>query len=116
MDIDLLRTLVAVEHHGSFAAVARLEGVDPSSVSRRIANLEEALDLHLFERTTRRLRLTDAGRIYLDRVAPLIDGLDEAANAARDSVVEPSGLLRVTASVAFGERWLTPKLSSFHAA
>ncbi|MEM8799214.1 MAG: LysR family transcriptional regulator [Pseudomonadota bacterium] len=116
MDIDLLRTLVAVERHGSFAAVARIEGVDPSSVSRRIAALEDALDLHMFERTTRRVRLTEAGRIYLDRVTPLIDGLEEAANAARDAVVEPSGPLRVTASVAFGERWLTPKLASFHAA
>lgn len=116
MDLDLLRTLIAVERHGSFAAVARVEGVDPSSVSRRIAVLEEALDLRLFERTTRRLRMTEAGQVYLDRIAPIVDALDEAADAARDTVAEPSGLLRVTTSVAFGERWLTPKLASFRAA
>ena len=115
MDLDLLRTLIAVERHGSFAAVARVEGVDPSSVSRRIAVLEEALDLRLFERTTRRLRMTEAGRVYLGRVAPLVDALDEAADAARDLVAEPSGLLRVTTSVAFGERWLTPRLGPFRA-
>ena len=116
MDLSLLRTLLTVERHASFAAVARAEGVDPSSVSRRVAALEEALGLRLFERTTRRLRLTEAGRIYRDRVAPLVDALDEAADAARDVVSEPSGLLRVTTSVAFGERWLTPRLANFRTA
>jgi len=116
MDVDLLRTLIAVERHGSFAAVARIEGVDPSSVSRRIAALEAELDLLLFERTTRRLGLTEAGRVYRDRIAPIVDALDEAADAARDTVAEPSGLLRVTTSVAFGERWLMPRLASFRAA
>lgn len=115
MDLDLLRTLIAVERHGSFAAVARIEGVDPSSVSRRVAALEEALDLRLFERTTRRLRMTEAGRVYCDRVAPIVDALGEAADVARDVVTEPSGRLRVTTSVAFGERWLTPRLASFRA-
>lgn len=116
MDLDLLRTLIAVERHGSFAAVARIEGVDPSSVSRRIATLEETLELRLFDRTTRRLRMTEAGRLYRARIAPLVDALDEAADAARDVVAEPSGLLRVTASVGFGERWLTPRLAAFRAA
>lgn len=116
MDLDLLRTLIAVERHGSFAAVARAEGVDPSSVSRRIAVLEEVLELRLFDRTTRRLRMTEAGRVYLGRVAPLVEALDEAVDAARDLVAEPSGLLRVTTSVAFGERWLTPRLAPFRAA
>ena len=116
MDLDLLRTLIAVERYGSFAAVARVEGVDPSSVSRRIAVLEEVLDLRLFDRTTRRLRMTEAGRVYLGRVGLIVDALDEAADAARDIVAEPSGLLRVTTSVAFGERWLTPRLAAFRAA
>lgn len=115
MDTALLRTLVSVERLGSFAALAREEGVDPSSVSRRIAALEAELNLVLFERTTRRLALTEAGRIYLDRIAPLIDAIDEAADAAHDAVAEPSGLLRVTASIAFGERWLTPRLAAFRA-
>ncbi|MDJ0614489.1 MAG: LysR family transcriptional regulator [Rhizobiaceae bacterium] len=116
MDIDLIRTFISVERHGSFAAVARLEGVDPSSVSRKIAALELAVDLTLFERTTRRLNLTEAGRIYLERVTSLVDGFHEAADAARDAMVVPAGLLRITASVAFGERWLTPKVASFQKA
>lgn len=115
MELALLQTFADVARCGSFAAVAREEGVDPSSVSRRVAALEEALDLTLFERTTRRLSLTEAGRIYLDRVGPIIEGLAEAADTARDAVTEPSGLLRVTTSVAFGERWLTPRLAGFRA-
>ncbi|MDX8349112.1 LysR family transcriptional regulator [Cognatiyoonia sp. IB215446] len=113
MELALLQTFSDVTRRGSFAAVARDEGVDPSSVSRRVAALEEVLGLALFERTTRRLALTEAGRIYLDRVGPILEGLAEAADTARDAVTEPSGLLRVTTSVAFGERWLTPRLAGF---
>lgn len=116
MDLSLLQTFADVARRGSFAAVARDEGVDPSSVSRRVAALEQALGLTLFERTTRRLSLTEAGRIYLDRTSAIMDGLAEAADVARDAISEPSGLLRVTTSVAFGERWLTPRLTAFRAA
>ncbi|MEY8880885.1 LysR substrate-binding domain-containing protein [Donghicola sp. XS_ASV15] len=116
MDLSLLQTFAEVARRGSFAAVAREEGVDPSSVSRRIAALEQALGFVLFERTTRRLSLTEAGRIYLDRIDAILDSLTEAADTARDMVASPSGLLRVTTSVAFGERWLTPRLAGFRAA
>ena len=90
-------------------------GVDPSSVSRQVAALEAALDVRLFDRTTRRLGLTEAGRRYLARVIPILDALGEAADAARDALSEPAGLLRVTSSVAFGERWLMPRLPAFRA-
>ena len=116
METQLLRTTLLVARAGSFAAAARETGVDPSSVSRQVAALEEQLGLRLFERTTRRLHVTEAGRIYLDRVGPTLDAMDEAADAARDIVSEPSGLLTVTASVAFGERWLMPRVASFRAA
>lgn len=116
MDTQLLRTTLRVARTGSFAAAARETGVDPSSVSRQVAALEEQLGLRLFERTTRRLHVTEAGRIYLDRVGPTLDAMDEAADAARDVVSDPSGVLRVTASVAFGERWLMPRVASFRAA
>ncbi|MDX8354020.1 LysR family transcriptional regulator [Cognatiyoonia sp. IB215182] len=115
MELALLQTFSDVARRGSFAAVARDEGVDPSSVSRRVAALEQALGLTLFERTTRRLALTEAGRIYLDRIGPILEELADAVDTARDAVTEPSGLLRVTTSVAFGERWLTPRLASFRA-
>ncbi len=116
MDDDLLRTTLRVARAGSFAAAARETGVDPSSVSRHVAALEEAVNIRIFDRTTRRLDLTEAGRLYLDRAAPALDALDEAADVARDVMTEPSGTLRVTTSVAFGERWLVPRLAAFRSA
>jgi DNA-binding transcriptional LysR family regulator len=116
MDDHLRRTALLVARMGSFAAAARETGVDPSSVSRQVAALEEALGLRIFERTTRRIDLTEAGRVYVDRVAAALEAMDEAADAARDVMRTPSGLLRVTTSVAFGERWLVPRLAPFCAA
>lgn len=116
MDDQLLRTVLLVARAGSFAAAARETDVDPSSISRQVAALESILGIRLFERTTRRLGLTEAGRLYLDRAAPALEALDEAADAARDVMSEPSGLLRVTTSVAFGERWLIPRIATFRAA
>lgn len=113
MDDQLLRTTLLVARAGSFAAAARETGVDPSSISRQVAALEDALGIRIFARTTRRLDLTEAGRLYLDHAAPALEAMDEAADIARDVMSEPSGLLRVTSSVAFGERWLIPRLVSF---
>ena len=113
MDLESLNTLVAVARTGSFAAHARDAGVDPSSISRVVANLERELGVRLFERTTRRLDLTEAGRLYLDRIAPLLEELEGATDAVRDVATEPAGRLRVTASVAFGERWLLPHMAGF---
>ena len=113
MELDALRTLVAVVRAGSFAAVARDRGVDPSSVSRQIANLETELGLRLFDRTTRRLVPTEAGRLYVERIDSPLEELAQAGIEARDAVSVPSGLLRVTASVAFGERWLMSRIARF---
>ena len=116
MDDQLLRTTLLVARTGSFAAAARETDVDPSSISRQVAALEATLGVRIFERTTRRLDLTEAGRLYLDRATPALEAMDEAADAARDVMTEPSGLLRVTTSVAFGERWLIPRVASFREA
>ncbi len=116
MESSLLKVAADVARAGSFAAVARDTGVDPSSISRQVAALEDELGIRLFERTTRRLHVTEAGQIYFDRAAPALDLLEEAADAAKDVVSEPSGLLRVTTSVAFGERWLMPRIASFRSA
>lgn len=116
MDDHLLRTTLLVARSGSFAAAARETGADPSSVSRHVAALEEAVGIRVFDRTTRRLDLTEAGRLYLERARPALEALDEAADAARDVMTDPSGHLRVTTSVAFGERWLIPRIASFRAA
>ena len=102
-----------VAREGSFAAVARKRGLDPSIISRTIASLEGELGFRLFDRTTRRLNLTEAGSIYLERSQTLTAELEAAREEAGDALTRPSGLLRITASAAFGTHWLTPRLRTF---
>lgn len=113
MDITTLQLFVEVMRHGSFAAVARVHNLDPSSVSRTIAALEDELGVRLFQRTTRRLSPTEAGAIYFERVEPLIEEIRRANDAAAEVSRQPSGTLRATASVALGHRWLVPLLPQF---
>lgn len=116
-DISLaaLKCFADVASGGSFAAVARKRLIDPSIVSRTIAGLERELGFRLFDRTTRRLSLTEAGTIYLERSLILVAELDAAREEASDALTQPSGLIRITASTAFGVHWLTPRLHRFMA-
>lgn len=116
METDALKIFVDVMRLGSFAAVARQQGADPSAISRSIAVLERQLGFRLFERTTRRLAATQAGALYFERLQPLLAAMDEAGQQARDAVAEPAGRLRVTASVAFGHTVLVPLLPRMRAA
>jgi DNA-binding transcriptional LysR family regulator len=111
-----VRLLVEVSRRGSFTAVARGRGIDPSSVSRAVAALERELGVRLFERTTRALAPTEAGRLYLARVAPLLEEFDRASDEARSARADPVGALRLTASVAFGQVCLVPLLPAFRGA
>lgn len=113
MDLDALRTFLSVYRGGSFAAAARSHGVAPSSVSRAIAGLEDELGMRLFQRTTRSLTPTEAGRMYFDRVAPLISELEIAGEQARDAASTPTGTLRMTAPVSFAQLNLVPLLPEF---
>ena len=113
VSISLLRLFDDVARVGSLAGAARERGVDPSVVSRHIGVLESALGFRLFDRTTRRLHLTEAGQTYLVRSRLLVDELLIAQQEAGDLVAQPRGLLKVTASNAFGERWLMPRLQPF---
>lgn len=115
ISLGALKSFADVASEGSFAAVARKRLVDPSIVSRTIAGLEHELGFRLFDRTTRRLNLTEAGSIYLQRSLTLVAELDAAREAASDALTQPSGLIRITASTAFGVHWLTPRLQRFMA-
>lgn len=98
---------------GSFAAVARQRGVDPSSVGRMIAGIEAELGLRLFSRTTRRMELTEAGALYLARIAPLTEELARAQEEARAIQSGPRGTLRLSASATFGQHVIVPRLAAF---
>src|SRR5260370_37370584 len=62
--LNLIASFVSVAEHLSFIAAANVIGTSPSTVSRKVSRLEDALGLRLFERTTRRVALTEAGRLY----------------------------------------------------
>lgn len=111
----MLQTFVDVVNQGSFAAVARERNIDPSSVSRAIGGLEKELGVRLLQRTTRRLSLTEAGLAYFQRIEPLIGEIHQAADVAVDMSGQPTGTLRVTASVSFGLRCVVPLLPEFQA-
>lgn len=113
MNLSHLQIFVDVVRLGSFAAVARKQDTDPSSISRQVAAIEAELGVRLFERTTRRLALTEAGQLTFDRIQAPLEEIGEIRDLARDVVSVPQGTLRVSTSVAFGERWLVPRLPAF---
>lgn len=104
---------VDVARQGSFAAAARLRNTAPSSISRSIQALELELGVRLFQRSTRQVTLTEAGEILLSRATPLLAELSHAVSDARNLRDRPVGLLRLTASIAFGDGYLMPRLRTF---
>lgn len=112
MDIDALKIFAEVARQGSFSAVARARGIEPSSISRVIAGIEADLGERLFHRTTRKSSLTEAGALYLARIAPLVAQLDEAAAEVRSIGRGPAGTLRLSVSVAFGLLRIVPLLGT----
>ncbi|MEM8731661.1 MAG: LysR substrate-binding domain-containing protein [Pseudomonadota bacterium] len=114
MHISSLKTVLLVQQIGSIAGAARLLDMDASTVSRIVAGVEQDVGLRIFDRTTRRIRPTEAGMIYLNRIRPLIDDLDAAGEAAQSASATPRGLVRMTASVAFAIEMIVPLLRDFH--
>src|SRR5262245_41520477 len=103
MNLTGLSLIAEVARLGSFAAVARARGTDPSQVSRAVSAIEADLGLRLFQRTTRSLSLTEEGDGFLARVLPLMEEMERLTTEARSIKAEPQGLLRLTASVTFGQ-------------
>ena len=115
MDLETLKLFVDVAKRNSFAAVARENNQDPSTVSRAVANLETELGIRLFQRTTRSMTLTEAGEIYLNRMEALIEYMENAREEALAVSARATGSMRITASVAFGQICLTPLLPQLRA-
>lgn len=99
---------------GSFSEAGRQSGISPSSVSRRIDELERWVGATLFHRTTRKLNLTDAGRSFHGRTRAILLDLEEARTLAGQRQDRPSGLVRMTVPEGM-EHHLSPALSDFQA-
>jgi DNA-binding transcriptional LysR family regulator len=103
--------LAAAVEGGSFVRAADALGLSASGVSRAIARLEARLGVRLFDRTTRSLRLTDAGARFYREVGPLLEGIDDAASTVSGSSAMVRGRLRVNVDPFFARLMLAPRLT-----
>ena len=95
--LSQLAVLAAVAAHGSFRGAARELGVAPSAVSHAVGSLEASLGIRLLARTTRSVAPTEEGRRLLERLAPALQEIAHALEAAADARERPAGNLRITA-------------------
>lgn len=98
---------------GSFSAAARLLGVTPSAVSRQVARLEAALHVRLLERSTRKLRLTEAGSAAYSRCQTLVAAAREVMALSDTQSATPRGLVRISMPKAFGRQVIHPLMPAF---
>lgn len=103
MDLLALADFNLVARHGGFGKAARAAGRPKATLSRRVAELEASLDLRLFERGTRSLKLTAEGRALFERTGLLLTELDETAKAIASGGRSPCGRLRISAPLLFSQ-------------
>lgn len=108
-----MRVFAVVAQLESFADAARQLALSPPRVTRAVAALEARLGVALLQRTTRQVRVTEAGRRYLEDAQQVLAQLAEAEAAATGSYLTPRGLLHVTAPVLFGEYFVTPQIVDY---
>ncbi len=110
-----LEVFAKVAASGSLSAAARAMGLSQTMVTKHMAALEARLGVKLFHRTTRRLSITEAGRNYLEASERILAEIEAANASVAVDRVEPRGLLRLNAPVAFGTRQIAPLLAEFGA-
>lgn len=108
-----LQYLVKVADTLSFSRAARVFNVPASSISRRISDLEAELGVELLHRTTRTVRLTEIGALYLEQVRAGMAQLDDAEELVGQRSSTPSGTLRISAMPSYGALLLMPALQEF---
>lgn len=114
--IEDIAVFATVVEQGGFSAAGRRLGIAKSAVSKRVDRLERGLGVRLLNRSTRSLSMTEAGRAIHDRARQSLALLEEARAQVANLSEAPRGVLRVTASVAFGRLCLAPLLADFLAA
>lgn len=108
-----LREFVAVVEHGSFTAAAEALNVSTSFVSREVRRLEDRLNAKLLHRTTRKLQLTDIGRLYHERGLEITRLMDNLESDIADLQDHPKGLVRITAPGLYADQYVAPALAEF---
>jgi DNA-binding transcriptional LysR family regulator len=105
--------VLAITRRGSFRAAALELGLSTTALSNVIGKLERQLGVRLFNRTTRSVSLTDAGRNFVDQVTPALETLHDAMGAARSQQETPSGTLRINAFATGAREILNPLLLNY---
>src|SRR5262249_7003426 len=113
LDLDAMALFVRIVEEGSLSAAGRMLRLPKATVSRRLAQLEAAAGTPLLARSTRALSMTDAGRRFFERVQPIVHDAEAARSEIRTANTEPSGTLRLTAPIIFGEVVVAPGLVQF---
>lgn len=108
-----ITAFVSAVDNGSFTAAAEALGLTRSAIGKSVARLEERLGARLLHRTTRTLSLSDEGRIVYERWRRILEDLDEVDASITARQAQPTGTLRLTAPLSFGQRHILPVLNRF---
>ena len=111
--LQAMELFVSAVREGSFSAAGRRAALSPASVSRYIGELEAQLGVQLFNRSTRHLGLTEAGKIYFQRTEQVLHGIEDAEAATLALQSAPRGTLRVHSRTMFGIKVLSPLMPEF---
>src|ERR1700757_1241653 len=114
--LEAMTAFVRAVELGSFSKAAADAGLKVSTISRYVTGLEADLGAALLNRSTRRLNLTEAGRLFYERASQILAEVDDARSATRSLNARPQGLLRINIPSAFGRRHVMPHMKAFLAA
>ncbi|WP_370981125.1 LysR family transcriptional regulator [Agaribacterium sp. ZY112] len=111
--LEAIRVFIEVAKQKSFVAASQHLAMSAPAVTRAIAQLEQGLGVSLLNRTTRNVRLSDAGLRFLTDAKRIVEDLEEAEAAAAGVYAEPKGMLTVTSPVLFGEKHVMPIITEY---
>lgn len=108
-----MRIFVKVAETGSFAEAARHMNMSAAAITRAVASLEDLIGARLFVRTTRSVKMTEAGARYLEDCRRILSDIAEAEAAAGGAYATPTGTLSVTAPILFGQMYVLPIVTEY---
>ncbi|SFK45987.1 DNA-binding transcriptional regulator, LysR family [Pseudovibrio ascidiaceicola] len=111
--LETMQVFVEVAERESFVEASKKLGLSAPAVTRSIARLEQSLGTRLFNRTTRHVRLTDAGRHYLCDVKGILESVEQAEAFVSGSYAKPIGELSITAPILFGQKYIIPLITEY---
>ena len=110
---DGISEFVHVAENESFTRASKIMAISTAQVSRQISALEQRLNTKLFYRTTRKVSLTEEGRVFYQHCRSVLDGLDAAERAVTNLQSKPQGKIKLTAPVTYGEKQILPLVNNF---